>query len=107
MKSLDQKIQAIETDIERIIKPMTHEQFWVTHYGAVDIDPKHLVYRVCVQSDAEKSRLNNNQPLHDKLRELLTRHSYPARARENVFIGFESQETVDRESNGNWWYHWK
>ena len=35
------------------------------------------------------------------------KHDYPADAQNNVHIGFESQETVDRESDGNWYLHFK
>jgi len=38
---------------------------------------------------------------------LLKKHNYPIYALQFVYIGFESQETVDRESNGNWYHHFK
>lgn len=43
MADLEDKINAIEADMERIVKGLTYESVWTTHYGAFDIDPKHLV----------------------------------------------------------------
>ncbi len=86
---------------------VTKEKHWVTHYGANDIHPKHLVYWICVQSDAEKKRLQDDSDLYRKLRSLLADYDYPLVGRNGVHIGFESQETVDREAGGNWWHHWK
>ena len=97
----------IEAEIKRIMKGESAEKVWVTHYGANDIHPRHLVYWVCVDSDKEKHRLESDTELTSRLRELLVRCDYPEEGRSGVQIGFESTETVDRESNGNWWHHWK
>jgi hypothetical protein len=51
--------------------------------------------------------LAGNIELMSALRALLERHEYPSESQKFVHIGFESQETVDRESKGNWYYHFK
>jgi hypothetical protein len=107
MSSISRKIDIIEEDIKCTIGTHAREQFWVTHYGATDIDPMYLVIWICVQSDAEKQRLAGDRDLLLQLRSLLTKHDYPAQARDQVYIGYESQETVDMESGSNWWHHWK
>ncbi len=99
--------ERIEKAIGSMIAGVAKEKHWVTHFGSNDIHPKHLVYWICVLSDAEKKRLEGDAELRGKLRALLTEHQYPAEGRDGVYIGFESQETVDRESGGNWWHHWK
>lgn len=104
---LRRTIREIEGAIEREVERLASERLWVTHYGAADIDPRHLVYWICVRSDAERDRLASDSDLVARLRELLVIHGYPAAAREHVYIGFEAQETVDRESNGHWWHHRK
>ena len=42
-----------------------------------------------------------------RLRSLLELHDYPIEGRAGVHIGFESEQTVQRESRGNFWHHWK
>lgn len=97
----------IEKAIGELMKPEAKEKFWVAHYGANNIHPKHLVYWICVQTDSEKQRFESNASFRKRLRDLLTEYNYPEEGIPGVFIGFESQETVDRESGGNWWCHWK
>ena len=107
----DKPIEQLTIRIERAIKEEvarhTREKMWVTHYGANDIHPKHLVYWIVVNSDKEKHRLEQDAALMTTLRGLLDHYEYPAEGRSGVHIGFESQETVSRESSGNFWYHWK
>lgn len=104
---LEASINAIQADIEILVKKECTEKFSVCWYGAYYINPRHLVYWVCIQTDVMKKKLEANKDLLVALRSLLETHSYPQEARSNVFIGFESQETVDRESKGNWFHHFK
>lgn len=60
-----------------------------------------------MESDAEKERLAADTALYAELREFLTRYDFPAEGQDEVYIGFDSQERVDRESGGDWWQHWK
>lgn len=99
--------ERIELAIKNMVERYVHEKFWVTHYGANDIHPRHLVYWICVESDEEKKRLVDEKDLGKQLRALLVEHGYPIPGRHEVHIGFESKQTVDRESGGNWWHHWK
>ncbi len=48
-----------------------------------------------------------NDDLLPRLKQLLDKYNYTTMARDLVHIGFESQETVDRESDGNWFLHFK
>jgi hypothetical protein len=106
-RSLKRKILEIKESIQPIVRPICDERLWVSYYGAYDIDPKHLVFWICVQSDNMKSKLRSDEQLVKQLRSLLDKHDYPQQARASVIIDFESQETVDRESNGNWYAHFK
>ena len=107
MTELEDKINAIEAEMEDIVQTLTSEAVWTTHYGAFDIDPKHLVYKICLKSDAERIRLATDADLKNQLRDLLEKHDYPEQARSKVYIGFESEEAINRESGGNPWRHWQ
>jgi len=104
---IKRNILDIKSDMEKIIQPVCTERFFIDWYGAYDINPKHLVYWICVQSDKVKNKLIANVELMITLRALLEKHQYPAESQKFVHIGFESQETVNRESKGNWYYHFK
>jgi hypothetical protein len=111
MKSSGTPIERVTALVERAITDEVgrhaKEKFWVTHYGANNIHPKHLVYWIVVASDQEKHRLEADSALMAVLRSLLVKYDYPADGRDWVHIGFESQETVDRESGGSFYRHWK
>ena len=76
-------------------------------FGAYYINPKHLVFVLCVPTDQERDLLRNDVHVTQELRALLEKYSWPVPARADVVFDVESQETVQRENNGNWWYHYK
>ncbi len=78
--------------------------FW---YGAVDIHPKHCAIWIRVRTDAEKARINDDAVLLQNLRTLLEANGYPPEAMPHVYLGAESEETVQRESAGDWRQHFK
>ncbi|AYL95998.1 hypothetical protein [Mucilaginibacter celer] len=102
---LRQKILAIKKDIKKIISKVCTERYWIEWVGAYHINPKHLAFRICVKSDDMKLKLKSDAELYKVLRDVLDKHDYPVEARDKVFIGFESQQTVDRESDGKWHIH--
>ena len=104
---IEQVTALVERGIADEVGRHVKEKFWVTHYGANHINPKHLVFWIVVISDHEKCRLEGDKALMAELRNVLAKCDYPTEARSGVHIGFESQETVDRESGGNFYYHWK
>lgn len=83
---INEVTERIEGAIKDLISTVVQEAFWVTHYGANDIHPKHLVYWICVQSDREKKRLSDDSLLYRNLRNLLTEHKYPISGRDEVHI---------------------
>ena len=107
MTSLEKITAIAESKIKVISGEYIHEEYWVTHYGANDIHPKNLVFWICVKSDVERDRLMSDKGIMKRLRSVLDEVDYPEEGRNQVIIGFESQETVDRESHGHWWHHWK
>jgi hypothetical protein len=105
--SLKAKILNIVSDIKKEVKPYCDEPFSIDWYGAYYIDPKHLVIWVCIETDETKLKLSSNKELRAKITNLLAKHNYPIQARSLIHIGFESEETVKRESKGNWYHHFK
>lgn len=105
--NIETKIRNISDDMKKLIELQCDEAFYIDWYGAYDIDPKYLVYYIGVKTDTQRGKLIRNKALNADLRKLLIEHDYPEAARKHVYIKFESQETVDRESNGNWYHHFK
>lgn len=97
----------VEQAIQDKVMTVTAEKAWVTHYGANDIHPKHLVYRIVVESDEERGRLARDSELMAALRQCLATHNYPIAGRDGVMIRFDSEEMVNKEAGGNYYRYWK
>jgi hypothetical protein len=105
--SLRKKVVIIEEEMKKNLLISLNEKFNILHYGAYEIDPKHLVFWICVDTDEIKEQLQKDKKLNNNLRNVLVKNEYPKEAIDEVYIGFESQETVDRESKGDWYLHFK
>jgi hypothetical protein len=79
----------------------------VSSIGAVDIHPRHLAFWVKTDTDAQRDALQADPDLQRRLREVLREVRYPAAAIDEVGFAFESQETVDRDYEGSWYYAMK
>jgi len=106
-KPIKRRVADINADMKKLVKQYCAESFFITCYGAYYVNPKNLVFYICVQTDATKEKLNANDNLKTALRGLLRKHRYPPEASPFVHIGFESQETVDRQSGGSWHNYFK
>lgn len=97
--------------IERAIKSLVIESHeikpMVWSFGAYYIDPKHLVFVIGVPTDEVREAMKSDKELVLSFSNLLEAYNWPKPARTEVVFDIESQETVDRENNGNWWYHYK
>lgn len=80
---------------------------WAWWFGAYYINPKHLVVVLAVPSDSDRDRLRTDSGIVPELRHLLQRFRWPGAAQPHVVFDIESEETVKRGNNGNWWYHYK
>jgi hypothetical protein len=100
-------VNGVNEAIIRLAEASAREDVRVQHYGAFDIHPRYLVFWICVKTDSERDRLRGDESLMASLRQVLVDCDYPAEGRNDVHIGFESQETVDRDSDGSWYHHWK
>lgn len=78
--------------------------FPVWSFGATGIDPRYLCVCINVDLDAERDRLLADQDLTNELRDALRRSGYPAESVPHVGFSIESQETVNRDFGGSWFY---
>jgi hypothetical protein len=60
-----------------------------------------------VPTDEIRDAMKSNKELVLSFSSLLEIYNWPKPVRNEVVFDIESQETVDRENNGNWWYHYK
>lgn len=105
---LDAKIKAAIRLVEGLLKTLSQEKSHVTHFGATDIDPKHLVVCLCVQSDAECERMTNEfDAIRTQVLGLFASVNYPPVAIPSIAVSIASQETVNRDFAGSWWYFFK
>lgn len=100
------KIWRIESALKSLVRAEGFKPM-IWSFGAYYIDPKYLVFVVGVPTDDAKEYLKSNDSFTSSMTELLAKYNWPMQARPEVVFDIESQETVDRESNGNWWYHYK
>jgi hypothetical protein len=100
------KIWRIKTTLRNLLRKTGIEPY-VWSFGAYYINPRHLVIVAGVQTDNEKEKLKADLGFKNKMRELLKKFNWPEEARNHVVFDIESQETVDRESNGRWFFHYK
>ena len=100
------KICRIESAIKSLIKTENSKPI-VWSFGSYTIDPKYLTFVVGISTDEKRNQLRNNTEFNKSLKLLLAKFNWPKKARNYVTFDIESQETVDRETNGNWWYHYK
>ncbi len=78
-----------------------------TSYGAVDIDPVHLAIWFMTNSDSQRDQLLALPDFEQTCRAALATSGYPSQAVPHVHFGAASEETVQRDWGGNWWYFFK
>jgi hypothetical protein len=100
------KIKKIESALKELVRAEGYKPM-VWSFGAYYIHPKHLVFVVGVPTDEGKAALKGNDFFIASMKTLLEKYNWPKHARPEVVFDIESQETVERENNGNWWYHYK
>ena len=74
----------------------------VLSFGATHSDLKHLAIWISTPTDADRDALRGDPTFIAALYDALRKASYPTI--EIAGFAFESQETVDRDYGGNWWY---
>jgi len=102
------QIAAAIRSTEQMLQELTHEKSHVTHFGATVIDPKHLAVWLCVESDREVERLYSQvRDIRQKVHSCFHTERYPEAVIPFIAVQIASQETVNRDYDGNWWHFFK
>jgi hypothetical protein len=83
---------------------------WSLSYGAIGLHPRHLVVWYGFDSDADQVQAGESgltARIDELTRAELGRGGYPASAIPWVLVSFVSDETVQRETGGNYWDYFK
>jgi hypothetical protein len=95
----------IKRAVKSKIKGICIENFWIDIYGSYYINPNNLVLLIAVQTDTLKSNLILNQGLKKDIKDIFIKYQFPIDSIGEIQIYFESQETVNQESKGDWHIH--
>jgi hypothetical protein len=76
----------------------------VSSMGMSSIDPKYFCILINVKTDREKHRLLEDGELDNKIRQIALSAGYPEESVPLISFSIESQQTVDRDFNGSWFY---
>lgn len=99
-------ILKVERKLDRDLNRMPLEGASISHFGAYDIHPRHLVFCVQVKWDREMALLEK-ESLIRKAHTYLSEEGYPAHAVPETALRIDSEETVYRDYNGNWYHYYK
>ena len=100
---LERKIKKIEWAVQEFARRKYNCRD-VFSFGATDIDPKYLAIWITTSTDSLRDTIKNDNDLKESVRDILRENDYPEDAIPFVGIAFESEETVKRDFDGNWWY---
>jgi hypothetical protein len=103
---LEWKVLRIEYALKSLLKEFGI-QANVWSFGAYYIDPRRLAFVIAVPLDIDRAAVQNNRAFISRVEKLLVLFNWDVAARDQVRFHVESQETVDREDNGNWLYHFR
>lgn len=85
-----------------------YEILFVFPIGAIEIDPKYLSYWFATKKDSDRDELlNKASEIKGLVHYYLEIDGYPNESIIYTSCTFESQETVERDFNGNWYYAMK
>lgn len=97
-----EKIRMIEKELKITVKN-SYNKVHVFSFGTVDSEPKYLSIWVVTKTDKEKNIIINTLDINKKFTDILIKIECPEDAKKHITFTVESQETVDREYEGNWW----
>lgn len=103
----------INTSVNRVMEQIKDKKpkiFSKFHYGAIGINPKYLVIWYLFEKDAELREAEDNGLIYElKILTLweLKANGYPEDVLSEIQIAFTTDEDIQNETNGNYWYYFK
>jgi len=76
----------------------------VSSMGMSSIDPRYFCVLIDVDTDSEKRQLLDDKDFDGKIRKIALDAGYPELSIPLFSVSIESQQTVDRDWGGNWFY---
>jgi len=74
---------------------------------AIHLSPAYLSLWIATEKDWERDQLQSDGSFAKAISAALLQYKYPSEAVPHVGVVIESQQTVDREFAGSWWYRMK
>lgn len=105
MTSIKDLVKVIKKDVKYIVSETTQERYDVFTYGSYLFGENGLCILISVNTDKERDRLKDDAKFFRRVSSSLVLRDFPEEARSRVVVWVESQETVDRESKGDWYQH--
>ncbi|MAS92675.1 MAG: hypothetical protein CMO55_05705 [Verrucomicrobiales bacterium] len=105
-EGISRAILATQERIRDHLAGLGLENAGVSHFGSVDIDPRYLAICVQVSKDSE-AKVANREELLGLARTWLKEEGYPPEAADQIALRIDSEETVLRDYNGNWYHYYK
>lgn len=105
MTSIKDLVQVIKKDVKYIVSETTQERYDVFTYGSYLFGENGLCILISVNTDKERDRIKADAKFFRRVSSSLVLRDFPEEARGRVVVWVESQETVDRESKGDWYQH--
>jgi hypothetical protein len=96
-------IWKIRRGVRRLIRPQFPDAK-VSSMGMSSIDPQYFCVLINVGRDSEKNELLQDKKLEGEIRQIALNAGYPPDSVPLISFSIESQQTVDRDFNGNWFY---
>ena len=104
--NVEKRICRVEDRLRDYLKPRGYSKLGVDHIGATYINPKHLAICIALGTDEEVEKFDLME-ITKMVHQWLEEEKYPHEAIKHVGVRVDSQETVNREFNGNWFYCYK
>jgi hypothetical protein len=97
----------VKREVKQLARQRGVELTRIWWLGAILRSPAYLSLWISTEKDWERDQLDRDRSFAADINAALLRYGYPSEAVQYVGVVVESQQTVDREFAGSWWYRMK